>query len=249
MTSRFTPTDFSDLTPGKTGAAPAKIVAYIATETFEESYLVERLRNRVSPAFLEETSRYREAHDRRARLFSRVLLLEALAREGFNAPRGLLDWSVSPEGKPAVPGLPPFSISHTYGVAACAIASAPPVNVGIDVECWEPGFSPLRELRSAWCDAERGKLAQTLRREGRRAAETLALAFWTRKEALFKALGTGLTDELLQTDVSGASALIWGRRFALYSQETAAGPLGIACEAVCANVVVRALPQTFVAKL
>ncbi|SPA33012.1 putative 4'-phosphopantetheinyl transferase superfamily protein [Cupriavidus taiwanensis] len=126
---------------------------------------------------------------------------------GYVARRGLLRWlvggylhcqpealrlTVSPFGQPVLQwpqaGLA-FSVSHTDGLALLAFARD--CRLGVDVErragdvnvAAVPGFG--RGIFSA-------QEAQVLARAPPAAADAL-LGIWTRKEALLKALGTGLS--------------------------------------------------------
>jgi 4'-phosphopantetheinyl transferase len=83
-----------------------------------------------------------------------------------------------------------FSLSHTRGLAACAIALGR--DLGVDVEDLERRpFTPALE-RSCFTDQELASLDGLA--PGRRSAERLAL--FTLKEAYLKARGVGLTLDL-----------------------------------------------------
>lgn len=101
------------------------------------------------------------------------------------------------------PGLPPkveglaVSLSRTEDVAMCAVAGCEAI--GIDVEQLKP-WDQLAEIASLIDHAEPGD-----------ARELLAL--WTRKEALSKALGTGLPDDVrtLETPQDPSEIGAWRR--------------------------------------
>ncbi|MEV6393933.1 4'-phosphopantetheinyl transferase superfamily protein [Streptomyces sp. NPDC051907] len=103
-----------------------------------------------------------------------------------------------PHGRPYVPGDGVhFSLSHTSGLVMIALAGAP---VGIDVES-VPDPGTVAEVADQLHVQERREL------DALPAAERPA-AFarcWTRKEALLKATGVGLNEELSRTLV-GAGA-------------------------------------------
>jgi 4'-phosphopantetheinyl transferase len=94
-----------------------------------------------------------------------------------------------PHGRPFVPGSTVhFSLSHTSGLVMIALAEAP---VGIDVE-GVPNAGTVTEVADQLHPRERTELAALP------AAERPA-AFarcWTRKEALLKATGVGLNEDL-----------------------------------------------------
>ncbi|MCX4824717.1 4'-phosphopantetheinyl transferase superfamily protein [Streptomyces sp. NBC_01142] len=99
-----------------------------------------------------------------------------------------------PHGRPHVPGYAVhFSLSHTGGIVMIALAEAP---VGIDVEAL-PDPATVSEVAARLHPRERTELAALP------AAERPA-AFarcWTRKEALLKATGVGLNEDLSLTHV------------------------------------------------
>lgn len=87
----------------------------------------------------------------------------------------------TPEGKPYFPSLPDFhfSISHSKGFIAVAVSESP---VGVDCE-------RIDEIRPH-------ALRRTFTAEEQRYADTPERFYevWTRKEAYFKRLGTGITE-------------------------------------------------------
>lgn len=90
-----------------------------------------------------------------------------------------------PHGKPYVDGVH-FSLSHTQGLVAVAVAADP---VGIDVEVVTPRFDAAELAGVALTGTERARF-DTLPAEVKVAA---MLRTWTRKEALLKADGRGLS--------------------------------------------------------
>jgi 4'-phosphopantetheinyl transferase len=125
--------------------------------------------------------------DRDAYLGAHALLRCALALYGGVAPGAWRFVRRRGEKPVAAPGLPPlrFSLSHTRGMAACAVAVD--LDVGVDAE-------PL----ARGCDETVAAIALS-RRERRAVADAAPhararelLARWTLKEAYLKTLGTGL---------------------------------------------------------
>ncbi len=110
---------------------------------------------------------------------TRAVLGEALAAD----PRGL-HFSIGSHGKPSIPGLD-FNLSHTDGLVAIALGSAP---LGVDVEdtlrrtdvlgVCDRFFSPseVAALRALPASAQRERFFR----------------YWTLKEAYIKARGLGL---------------------------------------------------------
>jgi 4'-phosphopantetheinyl transferase len=115
-------------------------------------------------------------------LLGRAWVRTRLAATTGQLPHGL-HLGIEPEGRPSLDGGPELSIAHSERLVALAVAGAP---VGVDVE------PVLRDTD------ERGLAlvlsAAELATAGRR-PEGLLTA-WTRKEALAKWRGTGLTEDL-----------------------------------------------------
>ncbi|WP_308167384.1 4'-phosphopantetheinyl transferase family protein [Catellatospora tritici] len=87
-----------------------------------------------------------------------------------------------PSGRPLLPAHPQLhlSLTHTEGVAAVVLSTLGPV--GIDVELRRD--LPAAELAARWFDAREAGWVRERPQD--------FLALWTQKEAVGKALGTGL---------------------------------------------------------
>jgi 4'-phosphopantetheinyl transferase len=147
----------------------------------------------------EEMSRYERYHfqeDKDLYLLSHAMLRVMLSQWAPVDPR---DWqfSRSEHGKPAISHPVEyqslqFNISHTRGLAACAICT--PFTVGIDVEYSKRQLSLLPVARRFFASDEIKYLEAA-------SDEELRYAFfeiWTLKEAYLKACGIGLFAESLQ---------------------------------------------------
>ncbi|WP_052398025.1 4'-phosphopantetheinyl transferase family protein [Streptomyces sp. NRRL F-5123] len=101
-------------------------------------------------------------------------------------------WERDARGRPLVvgPGGLHVSLSHAGGVVAAALAWDGPV--GVDVERLRPLPDRGALARTALADSERRAVDELP--EERRDAQVLR--FWTRKEAVAKALGSGLATHL-----------------------------------------------------
>jgi 4'-phosphopantetheinyl transferase len=106
-----------------------------------------------------------------------------------------LNFETGPHGKPALPGGPAFNLSHSGGWAALALGP-PGLALGIDIECHRPVDDDL--AGRVFTPAERSELAALA------PSERLAGFHrgWTRKEAVLKALGTGLAMPLAAVAVT-----------------------------------------------
>lgn len=138
----------------------------------------------------ERRGRFRFEKHRRQYLVSHALVRETLSRYASVAPE---DWrfTTNEHGRPEVanPGLSwlRFNLTHTDGLAACAVARE--VDLGVDVEDLGRRGQTLEIAESFFAASEV---------EGLRAlpAERQRLRFfelWTLKEAYIKARGAGLS--------------------------------------------------------
>jgi len=137
--------------------------------------------------------------ERQGRILGRLLLREGLVRLGFQGLANLRGWRLDSFGRPRIEGLPAdFSISHTSGLAVCAIC--PGGRVGVDVE---PQTLPNAErLRTFFAKAEWDEIQAAV--EPPKAAALL----WTAKEAALKADGRGLSLGPSDIDARTPSILI-----------------------------------------
>lgn len=135
-----------------------------------------------SPGLGDRTARHqrsRAAAHRTARL---------LVAHHTGCPPQQQRWSYTPAGRPLVdhPAGLHVSLSHADAISAAALSWDSPVGVDVEPVRPLPGLDAL--AREMLADSERRELNATP--AASRAA--LFLRFWTRKEAVAKALGTGL---------------------------------------------------------
>jgi 4'-phosphopantetheinyl transferase len=168
-----------------------------------------RLEELLTPAERAQVDRHRRDPDRRRLGLSRSLLRLLLARYLELEPgRVTVDRRcpscAQPHGKPRLRGRSPlqFSVAHGGDLLVFAFQAATPV--GVDLEAVAgPGRQPPPELvELALTPAERRRLAQAPPSERWRRF----LGYWTRKEAVLKQLGTGLSTPLHDLEVDPASS-------------------------------------------
>jgi 4'-phosphopantetheinyl transferase len=159
----------------------------------------ERLEQTLSPAERDRANRFRFPRDRRRFVAAHGLLRELLAAY-VRTPPSALRFVESAHGKPALGveqasgGSLRFNMSHSGELALYAVADDR--DVGVDVE----QLRPLTDLPAL---AERYFTPLECRQVfGARPAERAARFFacWTRKEALLKAWGQGVSLPLEQVD-------------------------------------------------
>ncbi len=131
----------------------------------------------------------------------RVLLRGCLAARIAASPRELR-FSFGAHGKPLLdptpPGAPAFNLAHTADVVAVALA--PAVTVGIDLEAAREVGSALRIAERRFAPAEADWLAGLQADHRSRAF----LRLWTAKEAVLKALGSGVAGGLATIELAAA---------------------------------------------
>ena len=142
----------------------------------------------------ERVQRYRSEIDRKIGIYAEVLVRCIICmRSGVNYKE--ISFKASRTGKPFLTGFPyyEFSISHTRNAVVAAVSDKP---VGVDVE-------RIRDIdigitKRVFSDNELAALDT---------APDKNLKFfelWTKKEALVKYHGTGLTNALKTLDVTGS---------------------------------------------
>ena len=156
--------------------------------TFEERWLC-----RLAPPYRAKLSRRAAAV--RAQSIAGLSMLDA-ALQALSVERDFTALELLPEGKPHWPQGPHFSISHSGGIAACALASD--MSIGLDVE----RIRPLESRAVA-----RVLTAEELYSAGESSERLMEL--WTQKEAVAKAAGAGLR-LLAQVKIAGRSANLQG---------------------------------------
>ncbi|GAA2258826.1 4'-phosphopantetheinyl transferase superfamily protein [Streptomyces amakusaensis] len=168
-------------------------VPALAAEALAHRRLLDGAESARLDAFLRPVDRdaYAVAHVALRRLLGERL---GLPPEAVALTRKPCTQCGGPHGRPAISGDPVhFSLSHTQGLVLIALA---PVPVGADVENL-PSATTVDEIAGELHPGERAELAEL-------PAGERPLAFarcWTRKEAVLKASGVGLNEDLARTHV------------------------------------------------
>jgi 4'-phosphopantetheinyl transferase len=146
----------------------------------------------------------------------RLLLGRAMRRSGpLMEP---LD--AGPAGKPALPGGPAFNVSHGGGVVLLGFSTGHAV--GVDVEPVASGGA-WREVMSRLHPIERAELTAA------RDPPAAFLRIWTRKEAVAKAAGAGLSVDSRDWAVGTGIGVGW-RVFDLEPEMGHAGAIAVGCD-------------------
>ena len=145
----------------------------------------------------ERAARFRFERDRGRYVSGRAALRLLLAARLACDPQEL-DFAYGPEGKPFLAGTRlQFNASHSADVALFAFAEGVRA-IGVDIELPRPGFGGLDIARRFFAPGE----VQRLLALPAAAQDGAFLRCWTRKEALLKAHGGGLSLPLHDFEVS-----------------------------------------------
>jgi 4'-phosphopantetheinyl transferase len=149
---------------------------------------VDELARLLSPQESERAERFLVPAGRRQFVVARALLRRILGVYLDAAPQGIA-FTTGPQGKPALkePAGVYFNLSHSQGLALVAMTKL--AEVGVDVEAVRP-HPTHRELADRFFAPAEAALLRRL------PAERSLPAFfhgWTRKEAILKAMGVGLS--------------------------------------------------------
>jgi phosphopantetheinyl transferase len=145
----------------------------------------------LTPTERERAARYRAAHRRRGFVGGRTVVRRLLCRGDGHTPE---EWVDSGAGKPRAPGHFHFNLSHTASSLGLAVDAAGPI--GIDIE----SFARLNDVDGLIEMSAHPAEVAVLRAVDGRQLESEFLRCWTRKEALLKASGLGVTRTLAALD-------------------------------------------------
>ena len=165
--------------------------------------------------------RLSEEHDDRRGPARRGLLSEILGSYGLGTPE--LDRTCRlcghpDHGKPRLVGSSDLDLSIAHTGSALAVAVGRRHTVGIDVETMDRLRFDLRSARGVFTTAESALLARG------KDWRLSTLALWTRKEAVLKAIGWGLTYPLDEVRVADPGTAIFdGTAFELEVEGEAFG--------------------------
>jgi 4'-phosphopantetheinyl transferase len=149
---------------------------------------------------IKKLRRWEDAH---ASLFGRLLLKQGLTDIGSTAT--LDDMNCNDFGKPYFENYPiRFNITHSGNFVACIISNDTST-IGIDAEVVKAvNTKDFKDLWSEeeWADIQSNDIA-------------VFFKYWTRKEAVVKAIGKGLNIPLNQISVSNGAAKVAGEIYFL----------------------------------
>jgi 4'-phosphopantetheinyl transferase len=159
-----------------------------------------RLRKTLSIDEQERAERYHFPRDCDAFIAARGMLRGILSQYLGRAPESV-PFKYGPHGKPRLPHDAGgerlrFNLTHSHGLALCAVAERR--EVGIDIEHERPELADIAIAERVFSDRE----VATLRSLPPALQQPAFFACWTRKEAYLKAMGGGLTIPLDRVEVT-----------------------------------------------
>jgi 4'-phosphopantetheinyl transferase len=176
-------------------------------DRIQDPALLCRYESLLSPEESARKDRFLLAQHRHQYLVSRALVRTTLSRYAACLPEKWA-FSTNEHGRPEIirtKGLPPlrFNLSHTVGIAACAVVLHQ--DIGVDVEDMERKVGILQIANRYFSPPEIHSL-QSLS-EGKRRIRFFQ--YWTLKESYSKAKGVGLTLPLNQFTFYQAEEAEW----------------------------------------
>jgi 4'-phosphopantetheinyl transferase len=151
----------------------------------------------------ERAARYRVPHARQQFIVARGVLRMLLARY-LGAPPETFVFHYNPYGKPALPAPLTFNMAHSHRLALYAFTRG--ADVGVDVE-YLPRQVDMALIAPRLLTADESAALAALPVAQRYAR---FLRYWTRKEAVAKAQGAGLSRVVQPFDVSADSVTLPG---------------------------------------
>lgn len=161
---------------------------YNISSSLSGASLLDTYEKALSHAEIREIEKFANTAERIRRLMGKSLLRMELAAVLTVRPCSL-DIQRSPRGKPFIANISTrglcFNLSHSGNFIAIATG---PTEVGVDIEECRP-LEQLDEIGKSCFSAQEYQLFQNVDAHRRQKA---FFRFWTRREALLKAVGTGL---------------------------------------------------------
>ena len=177
------------------------IILYSFIDESRHKFLMDRYLNAFSEDFKEDVLKYRRWQDAQLSLLGRVLL-----QHGLSAHYGINEADIGrlPNNKPFLKGHPiHFNISHSKNLVACVIADFP---IGIDIEFSDETINYL-DFEFQMTAGEFEEIHQS---EDKISS---FFSYWTKKEAVLKAEGSGMMISLDSFEILNNECVIEGKKF------------------------------------
>ena len=178
--------------------------SYISEEHHE--ILLEKFSTKFSVDFQEKIKRFRRWQDAQLSLLGRVLLFNGIS-EIYGNDCHFNEIKYTKYNKPYFEGSPiKFSISHSGEIVVCALSNEH--EIGIDIE--EILDIEIADFKSQMTESEWNKIAFSNNKKDS------FFDYWTQKESVIKAHGTGLSTPLKSFEIIDDTTIIAGETFFLH---------------------------------
>jgi 4'-phosphopantetheinyl transferase len=157
-----------------------KTITYCSADILLDSEVDKYIK--VIPSFMQdEISGYRNLKDRKAKVLSKLMLQQKLLESGFS----LFDYRKSIYGKPHISGFRHFNVSHSSDLVVLVMSDYTDL-IGVDVEKYAK--LSCHDVMNVFHSKEIEYIESQNHNLG-------IYDIWTKKEALFKAVGTGINGD------------------------------------------------------
>lgn len=148
-------------------------------------------------SFHQSIFKFLKDEDKYKALVGKLMLLRQLTDRGFNADL-IASLDADYYGKPTIPNVPAFNISHTHGFVICAMGDHEKQVLGADVEY-------VKKMEMKWFESCFNKSEWEMINA---APDPMCefYRYWTMKESFIKADGRGLSLEPVRVITKGMSA-------------------------------------------
>lgn len=156
----------------------------------------------LTPFMRDKIHKYIRWKDAHASLYGKLLLMEGMREFNFN--NSLEQLKYTEFGKPYFPSESfSFNISHSVDYVVCVISNDKQIKLGIDLE--KITSINFNNFDNIWSQSERSRVnnLQTF------------YTYWTRKEAVIKAVGRGLQIPLTDINVTQLNVIYEGAPYFL----------------------------------
>lgn len=180
---------------------PSRVIELWTLAHDQDAALIAACERILSAEEIARLARFKPKHKRREYALSRALLRGVLG-EALGSSPAELEFTYGDKGKPSLVGEFAhaeirFNLSHSGGMTVLAVTRYP-ADLGVDIEQLRADVDCLGLASRFFSSRESRELAD-LPASARPAA---FFACWTRKEALVKALGTGIAFGLAEFSIS-----------------------------------------------
>ncbi len=174
-------------------------------ELLQYQSAIEKFANILSDAERERANRYHFLKDKNRFIICRSLLKVLLA-EYISLPVDSMILDIDPNKKPYLSSHPTvfFNVSHSGDYALIGISNHP---IGIDIEFVNESFNYKEILPNIFNSVEIDDINQSKKKH------TTFFQYWTRKEAIVKAIGKGIDDDITRIPVNDGTHVIDSRIF------------------------------------